>query len=116
MAHIAVGGGEGGVSKLLLDDRHRYAFHHQFVCMGMTQAMRMYAFFDLSLFGETWQEGAHVGGFQRFALERAEQRGVSVDAEGVSGFEPAAEDRHRSRIKGDDSSAISFAVEHREGP
>ena len=116
MAHIPVSGGEGGVSELLLDERYRYAFHHQFVCMGMTQAMRMYAFLNVSLAGEARQEGPYIGGFQWLALEGAEQGCVSVDPEGVSGFEPTAEDRHSSRIKADDPSAIAFAVEHRQGP
>jgi hypothetical protein len=32
--------------ELLLDNRDRHAFHHQLVCVGMTQAMRMNALLD----------------------------------------------------------------------
>jgi hypothetical protein len=33
------------VSELLLDDWDRYAFHHQLVCMGVTQAMRIHLYY-----------------------------------------------------------------------
>ena len=116
VGHVAVSGGERRVAELLLDDWDRYAFHHQFVCVGVTQAMRMNAFLNVSLFREAWQKRTWVGGLQRFALEGAKQRCLSFDPEGASGIDPAAEDRHRSWIKADDPSAIPFAVKHGERP
>ena len=116
MAHVAVGSSEGGVSQLLLDDWYGYAFGHEFICVGVTEPVRVDTLLNVSLVGEARQEGPYIGGFQWLALEGAEQGYVSVEPQGVSRFEPAADNGHRSRIKANNPSTIAFAVEHREGP
>ncbi len=116
MAHVAVSSSEGGVSELLLDDRYRYAFGHEFIGVGVTEPVRVNPLVNVSLVGETRQEGPYIGGFQWLALEGAEQGCMSVEPQGVSRFEPAADNGHRSRIKANDPSTVAFAVEHREGP
>ncbi len=73
MAHITVGGGEGGVSELLLDDRYGYTFGHEFICVGVTEPVRVDTLLNVSLVGEARQEGPYIGGFQWLALEGAEQ-------------------------------------------
>ena len=116
MTHIPVSSGEGCVPKLLLDDRNRYAFHHQLIGMGVTQAMRMDTLLDVSLVREAGHEGSQVGRVERFALEGAEQRCVPVDAKSVSCFDPAAEDRHRTGVEADDPSTVALAVKDSERP
>jgi hypothetical protein len=106
VAHVSVRGGERGVPELLLDDRDGLTFHHQFVGVGVTQAVRVDALLNVSLLREARHECSQVGGFERFALEGAEERCVSVDPKGVSGLDPSAQDRHRSRIKANDAPAV----------
>ena len=52
MAHIPVGSSEGGVSQLLLDDRYRYTFGHQFICVGVPETVRVDTLLNGSLVGE----------------------------------------------------------------
>lgn len=49
---IAVCGGEGCVAELLLDDRDRHAFRHQFIGVSMSQAVGVDALFDACLLRE----------------------------------------------------------------
>ncbi len=116
MAHITVSSSQGGVSELLLDDRYGYTFGHEFICVGVTEPVRVDTLVNVSLVGEARQEGPYIGGFQWLALEGAEQGCMSVEPQCASRFEPAAEDGHRSRIKANNPSTIAFAVEHRECP
>ncbi len=67
------------MSELLLDDRHGYAFGHQFIGVGVTEPVRVDTLLNVSLVSETRQEGPYIGGFQWLALEGAEQGYVSVD-------------------------------------
>ena len=77
MAHVTVSSSQGGVSQLLLDDRYGYTFGHEFICVGVTEPVRVDTLLNVSLAGEAWQEGPYIGGLQRLALEGAEQ-GVCI--------------------------------------
>ncbi len=48
------------MAELALDDRHRNAFHHQLVRVGVAEPVRVDALLDPGPPGESWEELAHV--------------------------------------------------------
>ena len=98
-----------------LDHVHRDALTGQFGRVSVTKPVRMYALLDTSPCCESLDSVPDVGGIDGVAVEGAEERGASLDPEGLALLQPTLDEGEGTGVEADRASAVALAVQDSHG-